>query len=92
MNTSGKFILNSIYFENQWDPHEYLMRRGNISGTREIRRKKKNNAGGSKSTRALTRDQQYILFRLKSALIGSLHDTQVPRAAAGVSLFSLKLF
>ena len=34
MNTSGKFILNSIYFEN----HEYLMRRGNISGTREIRK------------------------------------------------------
>ena len=36
--TSGKFILNSIYFENQWDSHEYLMRRGNISGMREIRK------------------------------------------------------
>ena len=22
MNTSGKFILNSICFENQWDSHE----------------------------------------------------------------------
>ena len=65
MNTSGKFILNSIYFEK----HEYLMRRGNISGTRgKLEQIKYIDAGGSKSTRALTRDQQYILFRLMSHL------------------------
>ena len=40
------------------------MWRGNISGTREIRKKIYIDAGGSKSTRALTRDQQYIFFGL----------------------------
>ena len=58
MNTSGKFNLNSIYLEN----HEYLMRCGNISGTREIIKYIYIyiDAGWSKSTRALTKDQQYI--------------------------------
>ena len=56
---ADKFILNSIYLEN----HEYLMRCGNMSGTQEIRIFLKYiDAGGSKSTRALTRDQQYINF------------------------------
>ena len=50
--------------------YKYWMRRGNISGTREIRKQLKYiDAGGSKSTRALTRDQQYILFRLKQNLL-----------------------
>ena len=40
------------------------MRRSNISGTREIRKQIYIyiDAGGSKSMRALTRDQQYIYF------------------------------
>ena len=40
------------------------MRRCNISGTQEIREEKNIDAGRSKSTRALTRDQQYIFFGL----------------------------
>ena len=42
------------------------MRRGNISGTRKISKKIYIylDAGGSKSTRVPTRDQQYICVRL----------------------------
>ena len=69
INTDGKFILNFIYLDNQSDSHEYLMQRSSISG--KFENIKYIDAGGSKSTRALTRDQQYIyIFALDSVNFG----------------------
>ena len=71
----SKFILHSIYFENQWDSHEYLMQCGNISGMRKIRIFLYIDVDGSKSMHALTRDQQYIFFRLIIYIYIKMHST-----------------